>query len=282
VRVLVCGAGGMLGRDVVRAADAAGHDTIGLDSADLDVTDARAVARVIPQAAPERVVNCAAYTDVDAAEEEADLALRVNSDGARNVAGAAAEAGAAVLFLSTDYVFDGSKEGPYVESDEPRPRSSYGRSKLSGELETRAANPRHWIVRTSWLFGTGGRNFVETMLRAGRERDEVVVVEDQVGRPTYTRHLADGIVSLLEGDTYGLHHTAGGGEPCSWYEFALEIFRSADVDCRVRPGTTEKLARPAPRPANSVLASERDSGVALPPWRAGLEAYLAERRSGVR
>ena len=276
MRLLVCGAGGMLGGDVLRAAEAAGHEHVGLTRAELDITDASAVASAVRRERPDAVVNCAAYTDVDGAEQEADDALRVNAEGARHVAAAAAEAGAVVLYPSSDYVFDGTKREPYVESDEPAPLSSYGRSKLVGEHETAAAGGRHLIVRASWLFGTGGRNFVETMLELGSRRDEVAVVNDQVGCPTYTGHLAAGLVQLLHQGSEGVHHLAGAGA-CSWSDSAREIFREASIPGAVRPATTRDLGRPAPRPEYSVLGTERRGAVRLPHWKVGLEAYLAER-----
>ena len=204
------------------------------------------------------------------------MALRANAVGAGNVAAAAAEVGAPVLHPSTDYVFDGSKPQAYVESDEPHPLSAYGRTKLAGEAAVAAANPRHHVVRSSWLFGTEGRNFVEAMLSLAAEQGQVVVVRDQVGSPTYTGHLAAGLVRLLDWQVYGLRHMAGAGQ-CSWYEFALEIFEQAGVECHVLSCTTEEFPRPAPRPAHSVLATELDGAIELPHWREGLRSYLAER-----
>jgi dTDP-4-dehydrorhamnose reductase len=276
MKVLVCGAAGMLGRDVVRAADAANHEVVALAHAELDVTDPSAVGAALRRARPDAVVNCAAYTNVDAAETESGEAMRVNAEAARTVAAASRAAGAAVVYPSSDYVFDGGRDTPYVESDEPRPLSSYGRSKLAGERATVAANPRHFVVRSSWLFGTGGRNFVETMLSLGREQGQVVVVRDQVGSPTYTAHLAEGMVRLLDSRAYAVHHMSGAGE-CSWYEFAVEIFSQAGVECRVLSCTTDEFPRPAPRPPYSVLESEWEGAIDLPHWREGLRAYLAER-----
>ncbi|MEA2373798.1 MAG: dTDP-4-dehydrorhamnose reductase [Thermoleophilaceae bacterium] len=276
MKILVTGAGGMLGHDVVRAAEFVNHDVVGFTRSDLDVTDQRALRRIVRREKPEAVVNCAAYTNVDGAEGDEPEAERVNADAAGIVAAAAAEIGARVVQPSTDYVFDGEKGAPYVESDATGPRSAYGRTKLAGEHLTAAANPRHHVVRTSWLFGASGPNFVETMLRLGRELGEVVVVRDQVGCPTYTGHLADALVRLLDGDAFGLHHIAGGGE-CSWFEFAVEIFSQAGVECRTLSCTTEEFPRPAPRPAYSVLATERDYALYLPEWREGLASYLAER-----
>ena len=171
------------------------------------------------------VINCAAWTDVDGAEEAEEAAFAVNGTGAGNVAAAAAEVGASVVYVSTDYVFDGAKGAPYVESDQPAPLSAYGRTKLAGEEATAAANKRHFIVRSAGLFGIGGRNFVETMLRLAATRNEVLVVRDQVGSPTYTWHLAYGIVRLIEGIEYGIHHMAAAGQ-CSWYEFAARDLRA--------------------------------------------------------
>jgi dTDP-4-dehydrorhamnose reductase len=180
-----------------------------------------------------------------------------------------------MLQPSTDYVFNGEKQSPYVESDPTDPRSAYGRSKLAGEHAVAAANERHFVVRTSWLFGIHGRNFVDTMLNQGR--DELKVVNDQVGRPTYTGHLAQGLVELAGTNAYGIHHLTGGGDECSWFDFATEIFRQADLDVRTIPCTTGEFPRPAPRPAYSVLGSERPDAIRLPDWRDGLAAYLALR-----
>ena len=263
--MVVTGAGGMLGQDVVQVA---GDGAVALARTDLDVTDAPAVQEAV--AGTDIVINCAAWTDVDGAESDPDGALRVNRDGARNVAAAAER----VLYVSSDYVFDGEKRTPYVESDPTRPLSSYGRSKLAGEQATAAANPRHFIVRSSWLFGAGGNNFVETMLRLGSDRDALRVVDDQMGCPTFTGHLAEAIVRLAATDDYGIHHVAGSGR-CSWYEFAREIFERSGVDCHVEPCATEDFPRPARRPAWSVLGSER--GHSLPTWQEGLEAYLGVR-----
>jgi len=222
------------------------------------------------------VINCAAFTDVDGAEREPDPAMKVNADGARNLAAAAAAVGATVVYPSTDYVFDGSKDSPYLETDEPSPLGSYGTSKLAGEVDTAAVNPQHFIVRSSWLFGVGGRNFVETMLGMAEDNDFVVVVRDQVGSPTYTAHLAEGLVRMLDTRAYGLHHMSAAGE-CSWYDFAVAIFERAGVDCRVMSAATDELARPAPRPAYSVMDTQYEDAIHLPRWQDGLTYYLQER-----
>jgi dTDP-4-dehydrorhamnose reductase len=278
VKVLVTGAGGMLGHDVVAACSAGGAEVVALPREDLDIGDGPAVDRAMRAHRPDAVVSCAAWTDVDGAEEHEPEATRINSEAAGVVAAAAADVGAAVLHPSSDYVFDGAKGTPYVESDHAHALSAYGRSKLAGETSVAVANPRHWIVRSSWLFGLAGRNFVDTMLQIGAEQPEVLVVSDQVGSPTYTAHLAAGIARLIEGEAYGIHHLAAAGS-CSWYEFAQEIFDQSGIDCRVMAATTEMIARPAPRPPYSVLGSERPDAVALPTWREGLTEYLRERES---
>jgi dTDP-4-dehydrorhamnose reductase len=278
VKLLVTGAAGMLGRDVMLAAGNAGHQVVGFGHAELDIADAQAVSAKIEGERPDVVINCAAWTDVDGAEGAEGEATGVNGAGSGNVAAAAAAVGASVVYVGSDYVFDGSKGAPYVETDQTAPLSAYGRSKLAGEEATRAANKRHFIVRSAWLFGSGGPNFVETMLRLAVDHGEVLVVRDQVGSPTYTWHLAYGIVRLIEGVEFGIHHMAAAGA-CSWYEFAREIFEQASVECKVMSATTEMLGRPAPRPAYSALESQREHAIELPSWQDGLAAYLSQRRA---
>lgn len=266
----------MLGQDVVRAAQFVNHEVVALPRADLDVTDPRVVRRVMEAARPDAVINCAAWTDVDGAEDHETTATEVNGAGAGIVAAEAAGVGAVVVHPSTDYVFDGTARKPYVESDRTSPVQAYGRSKLAGEIEVAAASEQHFIVRSSWLFGAAGGNFVETMLKLADDLGEVVVVRDQVGSPTYTGHLADAMVRLIDGEAYGIHHIAG-SDQCSWYEFAVEIFRQAGVETRVLSCTTEEFPRPAARPAYSVLGTERGYPIVLPDWQEGLESYLRER-----
>jgi dTDP-4-dehydrorhamnose reductase len=273
----VAGARGMLGSDTTEAIAARGHTVFGLGHSELDITRSADVEHAIGTLRPDVVVNCAAWTDVDGAEINEREAMRVNDNAAALVAGTAAAHGASVLHVSSDYVFDGRKRTPYVESDLPAAISAYGRSKQAGETSVAVANPRHFVVRSSWLFGRGGANFVETMLRIGREQAEVIVVSDQVGSPTYTPHLARAIAQLVEGERFGIHHLAASGQ-CSWFEFAQEIFDLQGLETRVMAGTTEMLSRPAPRPAYSVLASERGDAITLPHWRVGLSQYLAARR----
>jgi dTDP-4-dehydrorhamnose reductase len=277
MRLLVTGSAGMLGQAVAAVATRLGHDVIALSRAELDITDLDRVRRVMAATEPRAVINCAAWTDVDGAESAEEAATAVNGAGAGNVACATAEVGARLVHVSTDYVFDGSKRTPWVESDPVGPIGAYGRSKLAGEREVAEAGADHAIVRTAWLFGAGGRNFVDTMLALGRDREEVDVVADQVGSPTWSAHLAEALVEVAErrGDV-GIFHAAGAGA-CSWFELAVDVFARAGVRCRVRPTTAERYARPAPRPAYSVLGTERDAAPALPAWQEGVAGYLAEK-----
>ncbi len=286
--MLVTGASGMLGLDVLRAGERAGHELVGLARSELDVTDAGAVRDAFARVQPEAAINCAAWTDVDGAETHEREAHAVNGDGAGNLARAAADAGVPLAHVSTDYVFSGeAPHGPdgrpraFVESDATGPRSVYGASKLAGERLVLSASPRHAVARTAWLFGTGGRNFAETMLRLAGERDAVQVVDDQVGCPTWTGHLAPALIGLLERGVAGLVHLAGAGH-VSWNGFAAEIFRQADLGCRVEPASSAQMARPAPRPAWSALESERDEVLPLPPWQDGLAGFLAARAGIMR
>ncbi len=274
MRLLVTGAAGMLGRDVVTAAGDAGHEVVGLARADLDITDADAVRAAVEAAHPDAVVNCAAWTDVDGAEEHEAAATAVNGAGAGTVATAAAAIGALLVHVSSDYVFDGTASEPYAEDAATGPQGAYGRSKLAGEDAVAAAGGRSAIVRSSWIFGPHGRNFVDTMRRVGAERDEVAVVNDQTGCPTYTGHLAAALVAIAERDVTGVLHVAGTGS-CTWFDLAVATFREAGITCQVSPQTTADLGRPAPRPAFSALASTRSDAPVLPAWRDGLRAHLA-------
>jgi dTDP-4-dehydrorhamnose reductase len=272
VHLLVTGANGMLGHRVAAAAHARGHAVTTTDLPELDLTDEDAVRRYVGRMAPDAIVNCAAYTDVDACEDHEEPATRVNGDAAGNVA----RCGVRVVHVSTDYVFPGdNRRTPYVESDAPAPKTAYGRSKLAGERAVLEADDRHAIVRTAWLFGEGGRNFVDTMLALGAERDEVSVVFDQVGSPTWTGHLAPALVELAERGGSGIYHGAGGGA-CSWFELAIEAMRLRELDCRIVAITADEYPSATPRPAFSVLATEREDGIRLPDWHEGVEAHVKE------
>jgi dTDP-4-dehydrorhamnose reductase len=277
MRLLVTGAAGMLGQDLVRAAEAGGYETVGLTREDADIADLEAIDAAIRGEAPDVVINCAGWTDVDGAEASPEEAYRANATAAGNVATAAARAGAWVVQISTDYVFDGHKRSPYVESDAPSPLSRYGSSKLAGEHEVAACCPNmHTIARTSWLFGTG-RCFPSTIARLAAERDELTIVDDQVGCPTFTGHLADALLELIDAQALplGVVHMAAAGS-CSWYELAREVLASSGSRCELLPGDTADLGRPARRPAYSVLATEWGAIVPrLPDWREGVAAYVS-------
>jgi dTDP-4-dehydrorhamnose reductase len=289
----VTGAAGMLGHDVMRAGERSGHELVLVDLPEIDITDPPAVDALLDRlrvqpGSLDAIVNCAAWTDVDGAESKRELAHAVNADGAGNLARGATRIDVPLLHISTDYVFDGvapldagGHARAYVESDPTGPRSVYGSTKLDGERQVLAASPRHLVVRTAWLYGVDGPNFVETMLRLAGERDAVQVVTDQVGSPTWSGHLAPAILGLLERDLSGLVHLTGAGE-VSWNGFAREIFRQADVECLVEAASSEQMARPAPRPAWSALASERDDVLPMPDWRDGLAGYLAARAGMMR
>ena len=300
MRLMVSGASGMLGHDVMRAGRRAGHELAGLAHGELDVADGRAVDRAVARVRPEAIVNCAAWTDVDGAETHRRQAHAVNADGAGNLARAAASAGVPLVHVSTDYVFSGEAPldarglpRPYMESDPTGPRSVYGHSKLAGEHQVLVASAAHTIVRSSWLFGVDGHNFVATMLRlageqqaggsegAGKPPRPLRVVSDQTGCPTWTGHLAPALLGLIEREVRGLVHLAGSGQ-VSWHGFAREVFRQAEVDCLLEPATSAQLARPAPRPAWSAMASERPDVLPMPDWRDGLAGYLAARAGMMR
>ena len=267
------GAAGMLGRDLT-AHLADRHEVTGVDL-EVDVTDPAAVRACVRETGPEAVIHLAAWTDVDGAEAREAEAAAVNGDGSGNVAAAAAEAGAVLVVPSTDYVFDGRAGRGYVEDDTPSPLGAYGRTKLAGERAALAAWPGGTrIARTAWLYGSSGRNFVDTMRALGAERDELTVVDDQEGSPTWTRDLAPALEALIA-QPPGIYHTAGGGS-VTWAGFARAIFEEAGIDCRVRPITTEELGRPAPRPAYSPLLVTRPGAPRLRPWREALGDYIKE------
>ena len=267
-RVLITGAGGQLGHALRQAF--ATDDVLALTHADWDVAQPPSNDQL--QGDFDLVLHTAAWTDVDGAEADPQSAAAVNIGGTAN----AASLRTPLVTFSTDYVFDGRKWSPYVESDAPNPLSAYGRTKLHGEA---AAGHQAWIIRTSWLFGPSGQNFLRTMLRLGAERDEVAVVDDQRGSPTFVGHLAEATRELVDADLpRGLWHVAAEGD-CTWADFAEAIFEEAGLDTHVQRISTAELGRPAPRPAYSVLQSERAGAPPLPHWREGLRACLAELSS---
>lgn len=275
--IVVTGARGMLGRDLLALF---GERAQGTCREDMDITSFSSVRATIGRLKPSVVVNAIAYTDVDGCETNRDLAFRVNGDGVRNLAVVTAEIGAKLVQVSSDYVFDGKGDAPLREDATVNPLSVYGRSKLAGE-EFARMNPDHLIVRTQWLYGLHGRNFVETMLRVGQEKDELSVVNDQFGSPTWTADLALAMAALIGNDCRGTYHAANSGS-CSWHGFAEAIFRESGMKTRVRPITTDELGRPAPRPLFSVLdccKMERDTGHCAEGWREALKKYLLGRSS---
>jgi dTDP-4-dehydrorhamnose reductase len=280
MRILVTGAGGLLGSALVRQAQRRGHDVVALDRAALDVTDASSVARTVASAAPDAVVNCAAYTAVDRAEAEPELARLVNRDGARNVAAACAAVGAVPVYVSTDYVFDGALRTPYRTDAPTAPLGAYGATKLEGERATAEAAPEHLTVRMSWLYG-GDNGFVPAILRRAEAGRPLRVVSDQEGRPTWAPHAAEALLDLVERGARGTYHVAAGGA-CSWLELAREAVRAAGLDVPVRPVTTEEFRAAARRPPYSVLDltdTESLLGRAMPDWHEGLRGFL-ENRNG--
>ncbi|HEU0265582.1 MAG TPA: dTDP-4-dehydrorhamnose reductase [Geobacterales bacterium] len=273
--ILVVGANGMLGKDLM--ATLAG-EVRGVDLADIDITSPESVQRVITTLRPRVIINAAAYTDVDGCETNQEQAFAVNGEGVANLALAARDMGSLLVQISTDYLFDGSKGSPYLEDDLINPLSIYGQSKMAGEMNCRVA-PEHLIIRTQWLYGLQGKNFVETMLKLSTERDELAVVDDQIGAPTWTRELCRAIVQLIDKGCRGTYHAAASGS-CSWYQFANAIFEEAGVKIRVKPLTTKELGRPAARPAHSVLDCGKlaaDTGIQMVEWRQALRGYLQER-----
>lgn len=283
MRVLVTGASGQLGKDVVVLFQQKGHDVMGCSRSELDITNLEQCQQVINGFQPDSIIHCAAYTAVDAAETDIDGAYKVNAAGTRNVAVAAEKAGAKMVYISTDYVFNGRSSVPYQEYDNTDPQSIYGKSKRAGEVLTQSLSSRYFIVRTSWVYGLHGNNFVKTMLRLGQEKPQLQVVNDQKGSPTYTVDLARFLEELVQTEKYGVYHASNSG-CCTWYEFTQAIFEEArklgfQITAQVEPCTTEQFARPAPRPANSVMdhLSIRTNGLTdLKVWREGLVDFLMQ------
>jgi dTDP-4-dehydrorhamnose reductase len=278
MRVTIFGASGLLGKALVNEW---GEDTIGaLNSGDADLRDAEAVRRAVKKAQPDWIVLSAAYTDVDGCESNQNLAFAVNRDGAENVSIAAKEVGARLLFLSSDYVFDGTKKKPYEIHDVRNPQSVYGRTKAEAEIKLLDRTPDCCIVRTSWLFGTGGKCFPDTILKLAASRPALDVVNDQRGSPTYVVDLARAIVQLCREKASGIVHVTNRGD-CTWFEFSKQIIQRGGLTTDVRPASSETMARPAPRPAYSVLspASLHAIGIEMPCWQDALDRYLRRRNS---
>jgi dTDP-4-dehydrorhamnose reductase len=273
--ILVVGANGMLGRDLIALLGDRGR---GIDIADIDITSLESVMKVLGELKPAVVINCAAYTNVDGCESNSETAMTVNGEGVAHLAMVCRDIGALLVQISTDYIFDGGKGTPYLEDNAPHPLSVYGESKLAGEMNA-AFCPEHLIIRTQWLYGLHGKNFVETMLRLGSEKDELAVVDDQIGSPTWTVDLSRAIVALIDNGCRGVYHAAN-SEFCSWNGFAKAIFEEAGLNVSVRPMTTTELNRPARRPLYSTLDCSKligDTGFHPQVWRDALREYLKLR-----
>ncbi|WP_438348924.1 dTDP-4-dehydrorhamnose reductase [Paenibacillus sp. FA6] len=283
MRALVTGAAGQLGTDVVTNLRNSGHDVFACARNELDITDLVQCQQVISQYQPDVVIHCAAYTAVDAAETDIDGAYRANAVGTRNIAVAAESTGSKLIYISTDYVFDGTSMEPYQEYDNTNPQSIYGKSKRAGELLVQSLSSRYFIVRTSWVYGIYGNNFVKTMLRLGQEMPSLKVVHDQKGSPTYTVDLANYLLELMSTEKYGIYHASNSGA-CTWYEFTQAIFEEArqlgiNIIAQPEPCSTDEFPRPAHRPANSVmehLAIRTNGFQDLRPWREGLRDFLQQ------
>lgn len=277
MRILVTGVKGQLGHDVVNELEKRGHTAIGVDIDEMDITDAAAVEQGMKEANVEAVIHCAAYTAVDAAEDNIELCRRVNADGTENIAKVCRELDLKMVYLSTDYVFDGEGERPWEPDDKRDPLNVYGQTKYEGELAVEKYLEKYFIVRIAWVFGVNGKNFIKTMLRLGESNTDINVVNDQIGSPTYTYDLARLLVDMVETEKYGRYHATNEGL-CTWYEFACEIFRQAGMKVNVHPVTSDEFPAKAKRPHNSRMSKkklEENGFKLLPTWQDALKRYLA-------
>ncbi|HIS56913.1 MAG: dTDP-4-dehydrorhamnose reductase [Lachnospiraceae bacterium] len=281
MRVLVTGVKGQLGHDVVKECEKRGIEAVGVDVEEMDITDAQAVDRVITDAKVDAVIHCAAYTAVDAAEDNVEICRRVNADGTEHIAKVCRKLDIKMVYISTDYVFDGEGERPWEPDDERHPLNVYGQTKYEGELAVEQNLEKYFIVRIAWVFGVNGKNFIKTMLRLGEERGAVSVVNDQIGSPTYTEDLAVLLVDMVQTEKYGRYHATNEGL-CSWYEFACEIFRQAGMDqVKVTPVDSNAFPAKAKRPHNSRMSKDKleaNGFHRLPAWQDALGRYLKEIR----
>lgn len=266
--LLVTGAKGMLGQDLCPILEDAGYEVIETDVDTLDITNAEQVNQVLKDKMPEVVIHCAAYTNVDKAEDDLKTAELINVTGTENIADACGKLGITMVYISTDYVFDGTKDSPYTPQDKPNPINNYGMTKYEGEEAVRSFCEKHYIARTSWLYGHHGKNFVETMLSL-KDKEELKVVDDQIGCPTWTVELANGILKLLDSKPYGTYHVCGSGHT-TWYGFAKEIFKLSGLEVNLKPCTTDEFPRAAKRPAFSIMENE---GICRN-WQFALKDYL--------
>ncbi|MFF1991507.1 dTDP-4-dehydrorhamnose reductase [Bacillus mycoides] len=276
MKVLVTGAKGQLGQDVLCLLENQPWEVFGFGREELDITNEEQVREKVLSIKPDIIIHTAAYTQVDQAESDEEAAFKVNAEGTKYLAQAAEAVGAKFCYVSTDYVFDGTKNAPYKADDQTNPQTVYGKSKLVGEQYTQEYCSKNYIVRTSWVFGLYGNNFVKTMLRLAEDRKELGIVHDQVGSPTYTADLARFIIDLVQTDKYGIYHGSNSGI-CSWYEFAKEIFEQSNIEVVVNPLTTEDFPRPAARPKYSVLDKgmiEQNGFESFQDWKKALKDFL--------
>lgn len=276
MKILVTGVKGQLGYDVVQEGESRGLEMFGTDVDNMDITDAGQVKRVIGGYKPDAVIHCAAYTEVDAAEDNQELCRKINVDGTRNIAEVCKDMGIPIMYFSTDYIFDGQGENFWKEDDPKKPLNVYGQTKYEGELNVQELIEKYFILRISWIFGVNGNNFIKTMLRVGPQCGEVGVVADQIGSPTYTYDLGKLVIDMIQTDKYGTYHVTNEGI-CSWYEFACEIFKQAGLDVKVNPLTTAEYPAKAARPFNSRMSKDKliNAGFKmLPSWQDGLKRYL--------
>ena len=279
MKVLVTGVKGQLGYDVVNELTKRGIEAVGVDIQDMDITDAASVEKVIGEVAPDAVIHCAAYTAVDAAEDNVELCRRVNADGTQNIANVCKKLDCKMIYISTDYVFDGEGTRAWEPDDERHPLNVYGQTKYEGELAVQNTLEKYFIVRISWVFGVNGKNFIKTMLNLGKTHDTLTVVDDQIGTPTYTYDLARLLVDMLEKEEYGKYHATNEGGYISWCDFAKEIFRQAGMDVKVIPVSSAEYPAKAKRPSNSRMEKkklEEHGFIRLPDWKDALRRYLKE------
>lgn len=284
MKILVTGVTGQLGSDVVKRGENKGLNMVGIGSKELDITNKLDVEKYVKSLNPDAVIHCAAYTAVDKAEEEQEVCWKVNVEGTKYLVEAAKAINAKFIYISSDYVFDGSGEEPFKESSFPNPIGTYGKTKLEGELIVQETLEEHFIVRISWVFGVNGNNFVKTMLKLAESREELNVVGDQYGSPTYTIDLADTLLDMVSGEKYGIYHASNEGY-CSWADFAKEIFNQSNIEMQVNAITTEEYPTKAKRPLNSRMSKQKleESGFnLLPPWQDAVKRYLYELKSEVK
>jgi dTDP-4-dehydrorhamnose reductase len=284
MKVLVTGSAGMLAKDLIHLLSKRGYEVLAPPEDKLDITSLKVVKDVMDKLEPELIINCAAYTNVDGAENQEHQALMVNGLGVQHLSLLCQEHDIPLVHFSTDYVFDGAKLSPYTIYDQTNPINAYGRSKLLGEKYVMWLLTKFYLIRTSWLFGLQGKNFIETMLELGQKQKQVSVVTDQRGCPTWTRHLAEATISLMETGQYGVYHITN-SEPTTWFDFTKEIFRLSGIGTAVMPVTTEQFPRPAKRPSNSVLDTfplKEVIGRDMSSWKEALREYLAQRKEKAR